>query len=129
MGMAHISIALAVTLTGLLPSSCSKTHPPDAKPAKAAVTVTPANVKNLGELILTNHYETRIELGAGKSCTITPKVLDKNNVQLTMAVESLNSKGHTAGFSVAEVVASRGKPFEVAVGELNISLTPNVASP
>lgn len=125
MSMAHIPIALAITMTGLLPASCSKTKTPSVTVTVAAV---PANVKKLGALALTNHCETCIQLGDGKSCTITPNVLDRGSVRLTMAVESKKPNGHTDGLSVTDVVASPGKSFEVAIGDLNISLTPNISN-
>ena len=77
--------------------------------------------------LLTDHHETCIQLGAGKSCTITPKVLDRGN-PATMAVETKKADGRTDGLSVTEVVAAEGKPFEVAVGDMNLSLTPNILS-
>jgi hypothetical protein len=123
MGIAHITAILAISLTGLLPSSCSKTHPADAKADVAAV---PVNVRNLGELSLTNHCETRVQLGAGKSCTITPKVVDRSNVRLTLTMESKKADGHTDGLIVTEVIVSQGKPFEVTIDGLDISLTPDV---
>jgi hypothetical protein len=125
MEIAHLTTILAVFLSGLLPASCSKTRPAAAK--TTAVAVNP-NVKNLGEVSLTNHFETRVLLDAGRSCIITPRFLDRSNVRLSLAVESKNSSGHIDGLSVTEVVASQGKVIEVELGGLNISLTPNVVT-
>ena len=47
----------------------------------------------LGAVSLTNHYETCVSLGGGRDCLFTPNLIDKNNVQLTVAVESKNAKG------------------------------------
>ncbi|HMD52924.1 MAG TPA: hypothetical protein VKJ65_00030 [Phycisphaerae bacterium] len=82
---------------------------------------------NLGELQLTNHYETCVNLGAGKSCTIKPTVLDRSNLQLTMALESKNANGGIKDLSVVQVVTKTGKPFEIAVGDMNLTLTPKLS--
>lgn len=75
---------------------------------------------------MTNRYETCIELGAGTSCTITPRLLDRNSLQLTMALQSRKADGKTAGFIVTQVVTRPGQPFEVAVGDMDITLTPEI---
>ena len=84
--------------------------------------------KNLGELQLTNHYETCVNLGAGKSCTIKPTLLDHASMRLTMALESKNSKGGIKGISVVQIVTKSGEPFEIAVGDMNLTLTPVLAA-
>ncbi len=138
MGVSHIAVIAAISLSGLLPSSCSKTssstaakqNAPTPKPVTASpspAVPTPANTKDLGELELTNRYETCVNLGAGRSCTITPKLLDRDSLQLTMALQSRKSDGKTAGFIVTQVVTRPGKPFEVAIGDLDITITPEMA--
>jgi hypothetical protein len=84
--------------------------------------------KNLGELQLTNHYETCINLGAGKSCTIRPTLLDHASLRLTMSLESKNSQGGVKGLSVVQIVTKTGQPFEVAVGDMSLTLTPVLAA-
>jgi len=117
--------ATMALLLGLLPSSCTKARIATTQPVSAAAIASQSTTnKNLGELSLTNHYETCVNLGAGKSCTIKPTLLDRSNLQLTMAVESKNTNGATRDLSVVQVVTKAGKPFEVAVGNMNISLTP-----
>ncbi len=99
--------------------------------APTTVTLTSSespNKKNLGELQLTNHYETCFNLGAGKSCTIRPTRLDHSNLQLTVALESKNSSGGVKGLSVVQVVTKSGEPFEMAVGGMNLTLTPILAA-
>jgi len=138
MGASHIAVIAAISLSGLVPSSCSKTststaakqHAPGTNTAAAnpsPVVPTPANTKDLGELELTNRYETCVNLGAGRSCTITPKLLDRDSLQLTMAVQSRKPDGKTAGFIVTQVVTHPGKPFEVAIGDMDITITPEIA--
>ena len=83
---------------------------------------------DLGAVSLTNHYETCVQLGAGKDCLLTPNMIDSRNVQLTVTVESRNAKGKIHDLSVTQVVTKPGKQFEVAVGSFSFSLTPNVSS-
>ena len=92
----------------------------------SAVTVAPANKKDLGVLTLTNDYETDVDLGAGKSCSFKPNVLDHHNLALTMAFELRNSTGGTSNLNVIQVVVPEGKPLEVAIGDTDLTLTPVV---
>ena len=87
---------------------------------------TPSNTKDLGELDLTNRYETCVNLGAGRSCTITPKLLDRDSLQLTMSLQSRRANGKTAGLIVTQVTTRPGKPFEVAIGDMDITITPEI---
>jgi hypothetical protein len=118
-----------VAVTGLLPSSCTKSKNPTAQKAAPAMSTASlsATNKNLGELELTNHYETCVNLGAGKSCTFKPTLLDHSNLQLTMAVQSKNADGRLQGLSVVQIVTKTGKPFEIAVGNMNFTLTPKLS--
>ena len=127
MGIAQTTSAIMIFLTGLLPASCHKTASPPkpAAPAMPASSVAAA-VRNLGEISLTNYDETCLHLATGESCTLTPKLLDKHNVQITLALESKNEYGETHNFAVTQVVAQPGKPLEVAVGNLNLTFTPHV---
>jgi len=136
MGASHIAVIAAISLSGLLPFSCSKTSTAAKQPSPSTNKVaanpsptaaTPANTKDLGELELTNRYETCVNLGAGRSCTITPKLLDRDSLQLTMTVQSRNPDGKTAGFIVTQVVTHPGKPLEVAIGDMDITVTPELA--
>jgi hypothetical protein len=131
MWLTKIFTALMAILTGLLPSSCTKTKNPTAQHTPIVTIATSSESftnKNLGELELTNHYETCVNLGAGKSCTIRPTLLDRNNLQLTMALESKNTNGKTSGLSVVQIVTKTGQSFEVAVGDMNLTLTPKLAA-
>ena len=119
--------AVMVLLTGLLPSSCTKAKSPTAQHTPIVTIATSSESftnKNLGQLELTNHYETCVNLGAGKSCTIKPTSLDHNNLQLTMSLESKNPSGKVSELSVIQVVTKTGQSFEVAVGDMNLTLTP-----
>jgi hypothetical protein len=83
---------------------------------------------DLGMVNLTNHFETCVLLGPGRDCVLTPNMIDSKNVQLTVTVESKKPNGKIHDLSVTQVVTKLGKPFEVAVGNFNFSLTPNMAS-
>jgi len=132
MGIAQTTSAVMVFLTGLLPASCHKVSS-QSKPAPPALTANGTNSlayssnRNLGEVSLTNHDETCLLLTSGESCTLTPKLLDKHNVQITLAIESKNDYGETHDFAVTQVIAEPGKPMEVAVGNLNLTFTPHVS--
>lgn len=128
MWMAKILSAALVALLGLFPSSCTTAKSRSAQHAPAAEIVSgSATNKNLGELSLTNHCETCVNLGAGKICTIKPTLLDRSNLQLAMSLESKTPGGKIKDFSVVQVVTKTGKPFEVAVGNMNLTLTPLLA--
>jgi hypothetical protein len=140
MGVSHIAVVAAISLWGLWPFSCSKTststavkqHAPSPSPSPVVTNSSPAvsaplNAKDLGELELINLHETHIELGGGTSCSITPKMLDRNSLQLTIALQSRNAVGRTTSFIVTRVFTRPGQPFEVAVGDTDITLTPKMA--
>lgn len=123
-----------VFLTGLLPASCHKSSPQATTPppAIASGTNSAAGVvssnRNLGEITLTNNDETCVLFNTGESCTLTPKILDKQNVRITLTLESKDDYGDTRNFAVAQVTGKPGKPVEVAVGGLNLTFTPQVAA-
>ena len=83
---------------------------------------------NLGNVTLTNHSDTYVSLGNGKNCVLTPNVVDSRDVQLTLTVESKTNQGKVHDLSVAQVVTRSGQEVEVAVGNYNFSLTPNLSS-
>lgn len=132
MGISQAATAVMVFLSGLLPASCHKTTASTpSKPATTVATNTVAArsvVRNLGELSLTNHCDTYLEFSNGEICTLTPKILDRNNVRITLALESKNDYGETQNFHVRQVIIKPDKPLEVAVGGLNLTFTPHVVS-
>ena len=132
MGIAQTTSAVMIFLTGLLPASCHKAVPqqksaPPSITASATNSVSNGANRNLGEISLTNHNETCLLLPTGETCTFTPRLLDKRNVQLTLALESKNDYGETHQFAVTQIVAQSGKPMEVAVGDFQFSMTPKLA--
>jgi hypothetical protein len=127
MNVAHIATAIAVFVTGLLPSSCTKISGTTKTAPVANAVAVESKDKDLGELSLTNHYETNVQLGNGKSCRIVPSIIDHKNIRLTMTLESKKADGRTEGLNVIQVVTRTGKSLEVAVGGLNLTLTPELA--
>jgi hypothetical protein len=130
MGITNFATVMVAFSMSWLPSSCSKSstarlHSATSNPALASK---PAALKNLGELMLTNHIETCVNLGTGESCTITPTLLDHKNLQLVMALESKKIGGETAGLSVIQIVAQTGQSFDITLGDLDITLTPELAT-
>jgi len=116
-------------------------HKSDAKPELASAVTSPtassATKKNgaantilhdLGDVALTNHYETCVQLGGGKNCILSPKMIDSHNVLITFALESKTNAGKIHDLSVAQVVARTGKSLEIALGDFNLTLTPQMAA-
>ena len=131
MGISQTTSAIMIFLTGLLPASCHKSAP-QQKSASPAMTLAATNGvlsdhRDLGEISLTNHNETCFRLATGESCTVTPRLLDRHNVQITFALETKNDYGETHNFAVTQVIAESGKPAEVAVGDLDLTFTPRVS--
>jgi len=120
-----------VALTGLLPSSCTKAKIPAAQSHAPAATLANSSGsstnRDLGTLEMTNHYETLVNLGEGRSCTIKPNRLERGSLQLTLSLESKDTNGKIKDFSVVQVVGKKGKSIEVAVGTMNLTLTPLLA--
>jgi hypothetical protein len=115
-------------MTGLLPVSCNKASPPP-KAASSVVAASGTNLlHNLGEVSLTNHFETCVKLGGGKNCTVVPRMIDSHNMELTLALESRTPAGKTHDLTVTQVTAKAGKPVEVALGGFQLSFTPKMIS-
>jgi len=79
----------------------------------------------LGEVVLTNHCETSVQLSNGKNCTLLARG-DGRNVELTVALKSCTANGLTHDLSVTQVSAKSGKPLEVALGDYELSFTPKI---
>ena len=132
MWLTKLFAALMAILAGLVPTSCTSSKNASARQQVPVVTIATSaqslTNQNLGELHLTNHYETCINLGAGKSCTFKPSLLDRTNLRLTMALETKSAHGSINRLSVVQVIAKSGQPFEVAVGDMTLTLTPKLAA-
>src|SRR5262252_3989770 len=97
MDISQMTTAVMVFLTGLLPASCHKTadakHQSRQPSAVAGATNAPtAKIleRNLGDITLTNNSDYCVQFDNGEYCTLTPKVLERSTVRITLAVESKN---------------------------------------
>jgi hypothetical protein len=121
-----IAAMLAFTLAGF--SGCTKSAAPVVSNKNAATAqAAPSNVKDLGVLQMTNHYETCVNFGPDRNCRIVPNMLDRHNVQLTLTVESKSHDGKTAGLSVVQLTGKTEQTFEISIGDTDFSFTPEVA--
>lgn len=134
--IAVISIA-AIGGTGYKfgPTVWHKYHTDPAKAASAGISSGGTNsvgaklaANDLGEVTLTNHYETCFNLGHGKNCLVVPRVIDSHNVELTLSLESLTAEGTVHDLSVTQITAKTGKSTEIAIGDVEFSLTPKMMS-
>jgi len=69
MGWSQIIAGVSVFLTGLLPAGCHKAAatPPKASPAIVIVSPTSTPQHDLGEVALTNHVDTCLQLSGGEN--------------------------------------------------------------
>jgi len=81
---------------------------------------------DLGTVSLTNHLDTCVSLGKGKDCILTPKLIDRRNIALTLTVETKTAGGKIHDLSITEVEARLGKSLAVSVGGFSFSLTPTM---
>jgi len=129
MGISQIATSITVFVTGLLPMSCHKAAPQTKNTPVTVVTMS-ANatntLHNLGEVSLTNHCETTVQLGGGKNCLLVPRVVDGRNMELTVSLESRSASGKTLDLSVTQVNTKSGKPLEIALGDYQLSFTPKI---
>jgi hypothetical protein len=131
MGITQLTTIAVISLTSLLPASCKKT--PVKKSTVVFVTNSSASVNasslvihKLGELALTNGVETSIFLGGGKTCFFIPKLIDHGQTQLKLTLESKNQTGKIRDLTVREVTTKNHAPFEVTLGDFDLSFTPQI---
>jgi hypothetical protein len=142
MGLAAtIVTSITAAVMAVMPASCSKTTAKSGAAAKAGspamastafaapatdAATSDSKSRDLGELALTNNYELEVTVAHGKTCLIVPKVLDRKTLQLTMSLRTRNASGKVDGLSVKQITGDIGKPFEVAVGDMDLTLTPEI---
>jgi hypothetical protein len=129
MGISQIIAGVTAFVTGLVPMSCHKVASnPNAKPATTAVAAAnPTNdLHNLGEIVLTNHYERCVSLGGGKDCLLVPRSVDGKNLELSISLESYTADGQTMNLMVTQVTTKAGKPVDIALGDYQIQFTPKL---
>jgi hypothetical protein len=128
MGLSHIVTSITVFVTGLLPMSCHKAASKTATPV--TVITMSANstntLHNLGEVTLTNHCETSVQLGGGRNCLLVPRMIDSRNLELKVSLESRTAAGQTLDLTVTQVTTKSGKPLDIALGDYQLSFTPKM---
>lgn len=120
--------AVTVFLTSLF--GCSKSAAP-ASTVRSAVgqaQTTQSKVKDLGVITMTNHYETFVKVDKDRDCRIVPNVIDRKDIQLTLTLESKNANGVTSGLSVVQLTGKPQDQFEVSIGDVDFTFTPQIAS-
>jgi hypothetical protein len=80
----------------------------------------------LGVVELSDNAPTRVDLGGGKECIITPRVISDNAVQLEMTVEAKDAAGNPMRVGSSRVTAKAGQPFSISVGDTIIAMTPTI---
>ena len=113
---------LAVALLTTLTSGCSKSPRQEASDASNAS----APTKDLGVVELSDGTPSRVDLGAGKQCVITPRVISDNAVQLEMVVEAKDAAGNPKRVGSSRVSAMAGQSFSISVGDTTIAMTPKI---
>jgi hypothetical protein len=102
-------------------------HKSSAKVTTASAKAAPERKPGeLGEITLTNHFETVVDLGSGKTCLMVTRMMDSRNLELTLSLEARNA-GKTRELSVTQISAKPGKLMEVALGGMQLSFTPKLA--
>jgi hypothetical protein len=134
-GYMRVQNLVAVTLiisTGALLTACQKKvvgqtlHAAEINHSSVSTTNS-LNKKDLGVLPLSNHVSTTISLGKNKECTITPTLLKSGNIQIILAMITTGTDGRPQGMNVARVLAHSGEPFDVAIGDMSLAFTPQLA--
>lgn len=136
MGLSQIVATVSAFVTGLVQMSCH--HAPPPKPVVPPTSATAAvlsqtnsvnsKVRDLGEISLTNHYERCVQLGGGKECILYPKLVGKNNAEITVTFESKTSTGQIHDMIISQVDAKSGEPIEVMLGDFQLNLKPVITS-
>ena len=106
------------------PAMVAAANATNAAAAQAAIAESDSKTRDLGELSMTNHYEVLVTVGKGATCLIVPRILDRKNLQLTLSLQEKNASGKVLGVNMAQVTGTMGKPIEVALGDMDLTLTP-----
>lgn len=136
--MGRLVITGCAALAGICLTGCNKLkhdkEPAEAaKPANPVIVIATTNAihtnllsVSLGTIQMTNHHETRVPVGNGTNCCVTPEILDPKNLQLLVVVEARNARGQMEDLAISKVVTKPGEPLEAEVGGFSFSFTPNV---
>jgi len=119
----YLITVLAIAILTALTAGCSKSSPPQqASDASSAS----APTKDLGVVELSDATQSRVDLGAGRECIITPRVVSDNAMQIEIAVEVKDAAGNPKRLGSSRVTALAGQPFSISVGDTTIAMTPKI---
>ncbi len=126
-----VAITLIISIGALL-TACQKKpveqtlHAAEISHSSASTTNS-LSKKDLGVLPLSNHVSTTINVGKNRECTLTPTLLKSGNVEIILAMVTMDVNGRPQGMNVARVRARSGEPFNVAIGDMSLAFTPQLA--
>ena len=115
--MAHRTTCFVIALTGLLLVGCSKHSTNDPNPPSP-------KTSTLGTVDLTNQSPVRYDLGGGKACTITAKLVDDGIHDVSVAIEATDASGNSKVLGTPRARPLPGQPVTVGVGDITVSFTP-----
>jgi hypothetical protein len=120
----NLLLVLAVATVTALTLSCSQ----NASEPTAEASDASASAKNLGVVELSDATPSRVDLGAGKECIITPKVISDNALQIDIVVEAKDAAGNPKRVGSSRVTTLAGQSFAISVGDTTVAMTPQIKS-
>lgn len=117
----------AVFLVAVFSGGCSKSPSPrTTHNLHGLVVAMPTNITYLGVVELSDQIATRLDIGSGKSCVLTPTALSLGNLKIDVVLEQTDAHGKLATFSPSPVSTHDGERFGVSVGDICFALTPKL---
>src|SRR5436190_2472960 len=95
----HLVAIAAVFLFAAITGGCSKS--PSSRTTHnlhGQVVAMPTNITYLGVVELANRTATRLDIGSGKSCVLTPTIASPESLKIDVALEETDSHGKVATF-------------------------------
>jgi hypothetical protein len=127
----YLSAIVLMLTTGIFLTACQRQ--PGEESVHAATVNNSTNAatsslhkKDLGVLALSDHVSTTVSLGNNTQCTLTPTMLRGGDLQIILAMETMGINGKLQSVNVARVVARPGRPFNVSIGDMDLTFTPRV---
>lgn len=89
--------------------------------------VSPApEITDLGVVEVSGAMSIHRDLGNGRACVITSSITKEKNVMLSIAIVETNSAGVVRTLATPRVQSSSGRQIVISVGDIGISLTPQI---
>jgi len=115
--MIYRSTFCVITAIGLLLVGCSKSSTKKQNSLSEKTTT-------LGVVDLSNQSPVRYNLGDGKACTITPKLVEGGMHEVSVAIEVTDASGKSKVLGTPRARPLPGQPVTVAIGDITVSFTP-----